>query len=274
MAEMKSILVVEDEEIVAELFAKKLKSNGYLAEVANNGVQALEKLKSFKPDLIILDLNMPQMGGVEFYQKICGPDMKPAFPVFVVTARANMEEFFRDFEVVGYKIKPFDAVRLLNEVRIIFEKQEKKIVQAKELGDISRRQLVIVDSNKEEVAKILKQFKLFGYRDIEVINTGVQALEKMMDNPPDIALVNLELNDIAGDILIFKLQQFVKTQSVTCMLYAHRNYERKQAVLENIEKKSGVRVLREYTDPEELVAAVNDILKEMQKDKLERGKWD
>lgn len=274
MADIKNILVVEDEEVVAELFAKKLRNNGYGAQVANNGLEALEKLKTFKPDLIVLDLNMPKMGGVELYQKLCGADGKPTVPVFVVTARSNMEDFFRDFEVVGFKVKPFDASRLLNEVRLIFEKQEKKVKQVQELGDVGRIHLVIVDNDKDEIAKIIKQFRQFGFRDIEVIATGVEALEKMMDNPPDLALVNLVLPDIPGDALIFKLQQFVKTQSVICMLYAHRNYERKQAVLDTIEKKSGVRVLREYTDVEELLAAVNEILKELQKDKLEREKWD
>lgn len=274
MPEVRNILVVEDEDVVAELFAKKLRNNGYGAQVANNGLQALDMLKSFKPDLIILDLNMPQMGGVEFFQKVCGANGKPLYPVFVVTDRANMEEFFRDFEVVGFKLKPVDASRLLNEVRIIFECLDKKIKILEDLGDISKRYLVIVDNNKDESRKISKQFKQFGYQDVDVISTGVEALEKMMDNPPDIALVNLALGDIPGDLLIFKLQQFVKTQNVICVLYAHRNFERKQAVLENIERKTGVRVLREYTDAEELVSAVNEILRELQKDKLERDKWD
>lgn len=274
MPEVKNILVVEDEEVVAELFAKKLRNNGYGAQVANNGLQALDKLKLFKPDLIVLDLNMPRMGGVEFYQKICAANGKPLYPIFVVTARANMEELFKDFDVVGFKLKPFDASRLLNEVRVIFERQDKKARIMEDLGDIAKRYLVIVDNDKEESQKIFKQFKQFGYQDVEKISTGIEALEKMMDNPPDIALVNLALVDIPGDLLIFKLQQFIKTQSVICVLYAHRNFERKQVVLENIEKKTGVRVLREYTDPEELVNAVNEILKELQKDKLERNKWD
>ncbi len=274
MPDVKNILVVEDEDIVAELFAKKLRNNGYGAQVANNGFQALDKLKSFKPDLIVLDLNMPQMGGVELYQKLCGANGKPLYPIFVVTARANMEELFKDFEVVGFKVKPFDASQLLNEVRVIFERLDNKMQIMEDFGDIGKRHLIIVDNNKDESQKILKQFKQFGYQDVEIIPTGVEALEKMMDDPPDIALINLALVDIPGDLLIFKLQQFYKTQNVICVLYAHRNFERKQAVLENIERKTGVRVLREYTDAEELVSAVNEILKEIQKDKLERDKWD
>ena len=214
MPEVRNILVVEDEDVVAELFAKKLRNNGYGAQVANNGLQALDKLKSFKPDLIVLDLNMPQMGGVEFYQKICGTNGKPLYPVFVVTARANMEEFFKDFEVVGFKVKPFDASRLLNEVRVIFERLDKKVKILEDFGDIGKRSLVIVDNNKDESQKIFKQFKKFGYQDVEIISAGVEALEKMMDDPPDIALVNLALVDIPGDLLIFKLQQFIKTQNV------------------------------------------------------------
>jgi two-component system, chemotaxis family, chemotaxis protein CheY len=272
MLEQKNILVIEDEDDVREVLAKRLRTVGYQVEAASNGLEALEKLKVFTPNLIILDLNMPKMGGVEFYQTICGVDTKPKFPVFVVTARANMEDFFKDFEVVGFKVKPFEIHQLLKEVRLVLDRKKQLIKQIEELGDVSRRFVHIIDSDQNELEKIRKTFKDFGYQ-VTTSHSGVQALEQIMDSPPDMVMVNLSLEDIPGDLFILKMHQFVKTEAVIGVLYAHRNYERKTAVLENIQKKSGVRVLQEYTEPVELLDAVNLIFKEVQKDKLEQEKW-
>ena len=63
---MKRILIIEDEAPLREAFALLLRSEGYEVEVAENGKVGLEKLETFKPDLILLDLLMPVMNGMEF----------------------------------------------------------------------------------------------------------------------------------------------------------------------------------------------------------------
>lgn len=63
---MKKILIIEDELPLREAFAFLLQSEGYEVEVAENGKIGLEKLKSFHPDIILLDLLMPVMNGIEF----------------------------------------------------------------------------------------------------------------------------------------------------------------------------------------------------------------
>src|ERR1039458_9621785 len=95
------ILVIDDEEDLRENLKYVLEKNGYVVKLASDGIKGLEVLESYSPDLIILDLNMPHMGGIEFYQKICVRDL-PIYPVFVLTARANMEKFFKDFNVDGF----------------------------------------------------------------------------------------------------------------------------------------------------------------------------
>lgn len=63
---MSNILIVEDETILSDAYSIILNHHGHITEVATNGVEALEKLKTFKPDLILLDLLMPTMDGIGF----------------------------------------------------------------------------------------------------------------------------------------------------------------------------------------------------------------
>ena len=91
MSEQKNILLIDDEINLQQLMKITLNSRNYHVETANNGLEGLEILKSMKPDLIILDMNMPKMGGLEFYQKICYGKDRPKYPVLVLTARATME---------------------------------------------------------------------------------------------------------------------------------------------------------------------------------------
>lgn len=67
---MNKILIVEDEELLSSAFSTILKADGYKVEVARDGLEALELIPKFQPQLVLLDLMMPRMGGVEFLQKL------------------------------------------------------------------------------------------------------------------------------------------------------------------------------------------------------------
>jgi len=67
---MKKILIVEDEDVIADLIQKKLSKEGYEVSRAKDGVEGLEKMKEIKPDLILLDVVMPKMGGFEMMEKM------------------------------------------------------------------------------------------------------------------------------------------------------------------------------------------------------------
>lgn len=115
----KKILIVDDEIDLAQMIGFQFKANGFQVQTAGDGFKALECINTFKPDVIILDINMPRMGGLEFYKKICGPNGKPLYPILVLTARANIQELFKDLHIAGFMIKPFEIDQLVNEVNRI-----------------------------------------------------------------------------------------------------------------------------------------------------------
>ncbi len=258
MTSAKKILILEDEKEIAQLYAKFLATKSYECVTASNGIEGLDKLKKFTPDLILLDLNMPQMGGVEFYQNICPSGGKPRFPILVLTGRADMESLFKDFNVAGFIVKPFGSQRLLAEVDVILEK-EPHITSVSLHG--KSKSIVIIDENADALEKITSTFSRAGY-SVETATNGVTGVEKIMAHPPELALVNLSLTDIPGDLLIFRLQEMAKTKTVKCILYVEGKGGHHPEVMHTISTKTGVKLLCEYQNPNELLEAVTKMLKQ------------
>ncbi|PIR73151.1 MAG: response regulator [Candidatus Nealsonbacteria bacterium CG10_big_fil_rev_8_21_14_0_10_36_23] len=82
---MKKILIIEDEEIMIDLLQKKLTVEGYEISVARDGKEGLEKMKEVKPDLILLDIIMPKMGGFEVMEEMQKDRELKKIPVIVVS---------------------------------------------------------------------------------------------------------------------------------------------------------------------------------------------
>jgi len=80
------ILVVDDEPFVVKIMQNRLEANGFLLDTASNGKEALEKAKSFKPDLIVLDYLMPDMTGEETCRMLKAQDDTKDIPVVIFTA--------------------------------------------------------------------------------------------------------------------------------------------------------------------------------------------
>src|SRR4030066_1598099 len=89
---MKKIRVVDEEENIRELYRDELAEAGYRVEMAENGLQALAKFESFRPDLVTLDVMMPGMDGIEVLRRI--REKNPSVPVLLLTA---VGEFKQDF---------------------------------------------------------------------------------------------------------------------------------------------------------------------------------
>ncbi len=81
----KKILIIEDEEILLELLEKKLTHEGFEVEVAKDGVEGLEKVKQQTPDIILLDIIMPKMGGFEVMKELQKDDKFSKIPVIIIS---------------------------------------------------------------------------------------------------------------------------------------------------------------------------------------------
>ena len=110
------ILVVDDEPGIVRIIRTRLEKNEYEVITALNGAEALERVRADKPDLILLDILMPEMDGCEFLQQMKIQGLMNNTPIIVLSAKANMREFFLVEGAVDFIVKPFDSKNLLSEI--------------------------------------------------------------------------------------------------------------------------------------------------------------
>ena len=120
------ILVVEDNELNLKLFCDLLGAHGYEAEPVRDGREAVERARSFRPDLVVMDIQMPWISGLELIEQMKADDELKATPIMAVTAYAAKgdEERIRDAGAEGYVSKPISLMRFIEAVRALLAEAE------------------------------------------------------------------------------------------------------------------------------------------------------
>ena len=115
------ILVVEDNELNLKLFCDLLRAHGFDAEPVRDGRDALGRARDFTPDLVVMDIQMPHVSGLELIEQMkADPDLRPT-PVMAVTAYAAKgdEERIRDAGAEGYVSKPISVIKFVEAVQTL-----------------------------------------------------------------------------------------------------------------------------------------------------------
>jgi CheY-like chemotaxis protein len=120
---MITVLVVEDDKNQRLLYEQELKLEGYEVVTAADGKDALEKIQEQLPDLIIMDINMPKMDGIETMGKILGKNRE--IPVIINTAYSNYKDNFMSWAADAYIVKSSDLLELKNTVKEVLAKKAK-----------------------------------------------------------------------------------------------------------------------------------------------------
>lgn len=115
------VLAIDDSRTIREMLRQTLTSGGYQVHVAEDGVDGLECLKSFLPDVVITDINMPRMDGFGVIESIRSNRENSGLPVLVLTTESAQElkERARDIGATGWIVKPFDDEKLIGTIRRI-----------------------------------------------------------------------------------------------------------------------------------------------------------
>ncbi|MFQ6044331.1 MAG: response regulator, partial [Candidatus Poribacteria bacterium] len=123
MEEKPLVFIVDDVAKNLQVLGTVLKEQSYRIAFATNGRQALENLKNIQPDLILLDVMMPEMDGYQVCQRLKEDDRTKEIPVIFLTAKTETEDIVKGFDLgaVDYVTKPFNSVELLARVRTHLE---------------------------------------------------------------------------------------------------------------------------------------------------------
>lgn len=129
------VLVVDDEQGIVDFLKLGLQYEGYEVRSANDGKQALIAISEFKPDLVVLDINMPRMDGYEVCRTVQGADMG----ILILSARDGLEDRLRGLEVGAddYLVKPFHFEELLARARAILRRRRPTAGEVLRVGNLS-----------------------------------------------------------------------------------------------------------------------------------------
>jgi len=118
MQEKKRIFIADDEEMILDMLSKLLKLSGFEVAVTQDSREAVSIIKSFKPHLIILDLLMPHLGGIDLCEMLNGDKETAGIPIIIISALSGYADVKRAYKlgVTGYIQKPFDFQKLLQEI--------------------------------------------------------------------------------------------------------------------------------------------------------------
>ncbi|MBN2407516.1 MAG: response regulator [Elusimicrobia bacterium] len=115
---MKKIMIVEDDDVTIRLLRFMLEKKDYKVVVCYNGKEAVEAVGKEKPDLILMDIMMPQMNGIEATETISGDPKTSKIPIIILSALGQEGDVMRGLEAgaVSYVVKPFDSQALLRQI--------------------------------------------------------------------------------------------------------------------------------------------------------------
>ncbi|MGI9317313.1 MAG: response regulator [bacterium] len=125
--ETKKILVVDDDQLTRIEITKCAEQQGFVVDAANNGIEALEKLKSGSPDLVLLDLLMPGLDGLEVLRRIQNHAEFKEIPVIVVSSVDDSEKVAECLQLgaIDYISKPIDIALLAKSIETVLIKAVK-----------------------------------------------------------------------------------------------------------------------------------------------------
>ena len=162
------VLVVEDDDAIAQVLQRSLRMEGYEVKIAGNGVGALDQAHAFLPDLVILDLGLPRLDGVDVARALRrGED---DVPILVLTARDAVESRVEGLDAGAddYLIKPFERQELLARLRALLRRRPPRGQATLTVGDLK------LNPDTHEVRR--------GERTLDLTQREFELLEYLMRN--------------------------------------------------------------------------------------------
>ena len=162
------VLVVEDDEEIAQVLQRSLRLEGYEVKLAGDGVRGLEEAHAFLPDLIILDLGLPRLDGVDVAKRL--REDGDEVPILMVTARDALESRVQGLDVGAddYLVKPFERQELLARMRALLRRRPPRGMAPLRVADL------MLNPDTHEVYR--------GDRRIDLTQREFELLEYLMRN--------------------------------------------------------------------------------------------
>ena len=177
------VLVVEDDEAIADVLRRSLRAEGHEVRSAGDGAEALTAAEQFSPDLVVLDLGLPRLDGMEVCRRLRA---ESDVPILILTARTETEDRVKGLDTGAddYLSKPFERSELLARIRALLRRRPPRGSASIIVGDL------LVNPDTREVKR--------GEREIELTNREFELLEYLARNQKLVVSRERLLEDVWG----------------------------------------------------------------------------
>jgi DNA-binding response OmpR family regulator len=222
------VLLIDDNRHLRVTLADHLSHDGFDVTTAESGEEGLEMIDKSEPDLIILDINMPGMGGMGFLRRIMAEDGRPKYPVLVLTARSAMDAFFGSVPVDDFLAKPCPMSELLEKMRAILKKRgirSQSEPQVATPGVKAKPVALIAEDDDEIREQIVRFFEHDGF-DVSVAKTGPEVMEMAPVLQPGLVVMKQLLPQMNGNVIAPMIAGMPSLKGTPIILYDDtRKYE-------------------------------------------------
>jgi len=211
------VLVVEDDAEIADVLRRSLRQEGYDVRTSADGVEALDAASGFVPDLVVLDLGLPRLDGIEVCRRLRA---EGDVPILMLTARAETEDRVGglDSGADDYLVKPFERSELLARIRALLRRRPPRGAASLEVADLS------LNPDTREVKR--------DGRELELTNREFELLEYLMRNERLVVSRDRLLDDVWGydpmaatntiDVFISNLRRKLEAGGESRLLHTKR----------------------------------------------------
>ena len=211
------VLVVEDDAEITDVLRRSLRHEGYEVRTAGDGVEALDAALQFVPDLVVLDLGLPQLDGIEVCRQLRADG---DVPILILTARTETDDRVTglDSGADDYLVKPFERQEFLARIRALLRRRPPRGSASLEVGDLS------LNPDTREVRR--------GQREIELTNREFELLEYLMRNQRLVVSRQRLLDEVWGydptaatntiDVFVSNLRRKLEADGESRLLHTKR----------------------------------------------------
>ncbi|MEH1978648.1 MAG: PAS domain S-box protein [Nostoc sp.] len=172
----KTILVVDDDANIRELLRQQLENEGYNVREGKDGVDAIHQIKTARPDLILLDVMMPQINGFDVAAVLKNDPQTADIPIIILSIIENKERGYH-IGIDRYLTKPIDTAKLLNEIGSLLYQ------------GTSNKKVLVVDKNASALKILSDVLQAQGYSVIEASNPQ-ECINKALSAKPDMIIID------------------------------------------------------------------------------------
>lgn len=213
------ILIIDDEREICQLLKERLNKRGFEVDYAFNGAQGLEKVKLINPDLVLCDISMPELSGVEVLKRI--KEYNPHIIIIMLTGFGTLESAVECLKLGAYDHigKPVELEKLLILLKEALNMDSKNI----------KYKILIIDDEPQLVESLAVRLKASGY-EVFPAPDGVSGINKFKEVSPDLVILDIMMPGLSGLDVLKELKQI----SPKCPVIMLTAYGTPQSAIESL----------------------------------------